>query len=217
MEEIFYAVAGAACGYLGAIVSHLWLSSLSEKEKEGYAWELEERAPYRFAFAVAGAGGGALACGLPGAPLVAILLIIILAMVHSDLMVYLVSDGLCLLLGITALIYGTRILGLSWTFMGIGALTTLLPAGITWFWFRNKSLITEDDELPFMGLGDVKAFAATSPLLGECALVPVLLACFIGALALLGWKKAVRREDVGIPFLVFYLPCWWITLTSLHR
>ena len=93
--------------------------------------------------------------------------------------------------------------GLSGLYLVTGLLSVLIPAVITWFWFRKRSVVQDGEEMPCMGLGDVKAMAASAPVLGECALFPVIMACMTGGVILFLWKRFTGRET-GLPFLVVY-------------
>ena len=45
--------------------------------------------------------------------------------------------------------------GLSGLYLVTGLLSVLIPAAITWFWFRKRSVVQDGEEMPCMGLGDL--------------------------------------------------------------
>lgn len=206
---IIISLSGAFLGYAGAVASDAWLRMMFS------AAPVVTQKIYRLFFCLVGLGMGSMLAlaDTPLWPWYLGLLFLACCMMHTDMCAYIVSDAFCILLCLAGLLAGWQA-GLSvWHMMsgivGIGATSFLI-----WWYFRKRSILLEGEEFPVMGLGDVKAMMASAPLLGMNVFMAVCAACLCG-IACCFLFLSLKKGQVAIPFLIFYLPCWWLTLVFL--
>ena len=64
--------------------------------------------------------------------------------------------------------------GLSGLYLVTGLLSVLIPAAITWFWFRKRSVVQDGEEMPCMGLGedvnDISTYSKGEFVFSDCPL-----------------------------------------------